>query len=144
MNYKDRYYIYPSMSFHFYFVIFAYLCFEYIWNSDPLMVQILWVNTSMISYSCTSHIQILDMLNKSLPHIIFNKWTFIDLMSNMMALCATWRTWYWNFINTMNSSIPILWNSIINATILLINYGFIVLHSYSHRNTFCYYWFYFW
>jgi hypothetical protein len=41
----------------------------------------------------------------------------------------------------MNSSTSIPWNSNINATILLINSKFIIPHSYSHRNSFYYYWF---
>ncbi len=42
---------------------------------------------SMIPYSCKFWIYILEMFNKSLPYIIFNKWTFIDLMSN-----------YWQYV----------------------------------------------
>jgi hypothetical protein len=85
----------------------------------------------------------MEMLSKSLPHIIFNKWTFIDPMSNMMAICATWRIWSWNYVDTMNSSTLIPWNSIINVAIMLINIRFIVPHFYNHKNTFCYYWFFF-
>jgi hypothetical protein len=66
----------------------------------------------------------------------FNKWTFIDLMSNFMALCVTWGIWSWNSIYTMNSFTPIPWNSTNNASIMLINVGFTIPHSYKHRNTF--------
>jgi hypothetical protein len=84
---------------------------------------------SIIPYSCRFWIQILEMLSKSLPHIIFNKWTFIDLMSNMMALCARWKIWSWNFIHIMNPSTVITWNSSNYASILLIKFGFTVFHS---------------
>jgi hypothetical protein len=47
------------------------------------------------------------MLSKSLPRIIFNKWTFIDLMSNLMVVCATWKIWSWNSIHNVTPSIPI-------------------------------------
>ncbi len=97
---------------------------------------------SMIPYFCKFWIQILQMFNKSLPHIIFNKWTFIDLMSNLMVVCATWIIWFQNFIHIVNPSTPIPWNFSNYASIMLIKYGFIVPHSYSHMNMFCYYWFY--
>jgi hypothetical protein len=80
------------------------------------------------------------MLSKSLPHIIINKWIFIDLMSNLMATCATWRIWSWSFIHIVNSFTPIPWNSSNYASILLIKFKFTIFHSYSHNNTFCYYW----
>ncbi len=60
------------------------------------------------------------MFNKSLPHIIFNKWTFIDLMFNLMTICALWRVKSWNFIHFMNSFAPIPWDSSNNASTLLI------------------------
>ncbi len=61
-------------------------------------------------------------------HIFFHKWTFIDMMSNLMVVCAMWKIWSWNFVYIMNSSIPIPWKSINIASIFLINYGFIVPH----------------
>ncbi len=57
---------------------------------------------------------------------------------------CTWRIRYCNSIHIMNPSTPLPWDSSNNAFILLIKFGFTVLHSYNHRNTFCYYWFYFW
>jgi hypothetical protein len=66
------------------------------------------------------------MLSKSLPHIIVNKWTFIDLMSNLMAICATWRIWSWSSIHIMNSFTPIPWNSSNYASILLIKSKFTI------------------
>jgi hypothetical protein len=104
------------------------------------MVQILWFNMSMIPYYCKFWIQILEMPNKFLPHIIFNKWTFINLMSNLMAICATWRIWFWNFIHIVNPSTIIPWNSYNYAFIILIKSGFTIPHFYSQRNTY-YYWF---
>jgi hypothetical protein len=88
---------------------------------------------SMIPYFCRFRIQILEMLKKSFPHIIFNKWTFIDLMLNLMAICATWRIWSWNFIHIVNPFIPIHWNSSNYVSILLIKYGSTILHFY-YRN----------
>jgi hypothetical protein len=83
-------------------------------------------------------IQNLEMFNKSLPHIIFKKWTFIDLMSNLMTICAMWRVWSWNYVHTMNSSTPIPWDSYNNASTLLIKYGFTILYFDNHKYTFCY------
>ncbi len=77
-------------------------------------------------------------------HIIFNKWTFIDLMFNLMAICATWRVMSWNFIHTMNSFILILRDSFNNASTLLIKFKFIIPYFNNHRYTFCYCWFCFW
>jgi hypothetical protein len=57
-------------------------------------------------------------------------------MFTLMAICGMWKIWSWNFVDTMNSSTPIPWNSTASATILLINYGFTTLHSYNHRNIF--------
>ncbi len=136
-RYRKRYYTYHNFNSHFHFFFFLDLFFESIWN--PLMIQIFWLNMSMIPYSYKFQFQILEMYNYLL-HIIFNKWTFIDLMSNLMAICATWRIWSWNFIHTMNPFTPNLWNSFNYASILLIKCGFTVPHSYN-QNTFCYYWF---
>ncbi len=91
---------------------------------------------SMVLCYCRFWIHILEMLNKSLPHIIFNKWTFIDLMSNLMAICAMCKVRSWNYVHIMNSSAPIPWNSYNNASILLIKYGFTIPHSNSHMYTF--------
>jgi hypothetical protein len=74
----------------------------------------------MIPYSCRFQIQILGMLSKSLPHIIINKWTFIDLMSNLMAVCTTQIIRSWSSIHMVNPSTPIPWNSSNYASILLI------------------------
>ncbi len=115
------------MNFHFYSVIFSDMFFESIWNFDPLMVQILWLDMFLLLCSCRFWIQILKMLNKSLLHIILNKWTFINLMSNLMVVCATRRIRSWNVFHTMNSSTPILWNSSNNASILLMKLGSLYL-----------------
>ncbi len=92
------------------------------------MVLTLWFNMSMIPYFCRFQSQILEMFSKSLLHIIFNKWTFIDLMSNLMAICVTWKIWSWNYIHIVNSFTLILWNSSNYVSILLIKFGFTVLH----------------
>ncbi len=84
------------------------------------------------------------MFNKSLPLIIFNKWTFIDLMSNLMVVCATWKVNSWNSIHTMNFFAPIPWNSSNNASTLVIKFEFIIPYFDSHKYTFCYCWFCFW
>jgi len=81
----------------------------------------------MIPYFCRFYIQIMEMFSKSLLHIIFNKCTFIDLMSNLMVVCATWKIWSWNFVHIMNPSVLIPWNSSNNTSILLIKYGFTYL-----------------
>jgi hypothetical protein len=77
------------------------------------------------------------MSNKSLPHIIFNKWTFIDLMSNLMAICAIWKVRFWNSVHTVNSFALIPWNSSNNTSILRIKSRFIIPHFDSHKNSFC-------
>jgi hypothetical protein len=105
------------------------------------MVQILWLNMSMVLCFYRLWIQILEMFNKSLPHIIFNKWTFIDLMSNLITLCTTLRVKSWNSIHTMNSSTLIPWDSSNNVFTLLIKFRFTISYSYSHKYT-CYCWFY--
>jgi hypothetical protein len=104
------------------------------------MVQILWLKISMVVYSYKFWIQILEMFNKSLPHIIFDKWTFIDLMSNLMAVCATWRVRSWNYVHTMNFFAPIPWNSSNYASTMLIKSKFIIPYSYNHMYTLFYYW----
>ncbi len=87
------------------------------------MVQICWLKISMVLCSYRFWIRNLEMFNKSLPHIIFNKWTFIDLMSNLMEVCATWKVRSWNSIHTLNSFTLIFWDSSNNASTLLIKYG---------------------
>ncbi len=136
-NYKNKYYLYHDLSSHFHFVISSYLFSKSIWNSDPFMVQILWLNMSMIICSCWLWIQILEMLSKFLLHIIFNKWTFIYLMSNLMAVCVTRKSRYCNFVYIMNPFTPITWNSFNNASIILIKYGFTIPHFDRHWNNFC-------
>jgi hypothetical protein len=84
------------------------------------------------------------MFNKSLLHIIFNRWTFIDLMSNLMIICASWKVMSWNFIHIMIFYAPIPWDSFNNASILLIKSNFIILYSDTHKYTFCYYWLCYW
>ncbi len=128
------------MNFHFHFIVSLDLFSKSIWNSNPFMVQILWLKISMVLCSCRFWIQILEMFNKSLIHIIFNKWTFIDPMSNLMAVCATWRVRSWNFVHTTNLSTPIPWNSSNNASTMLIKFGFIILYFNNHMYIFCYCW----
>jgi len=129
-----------ELSFPFYYVsgyvFWVYLEFSWYKSSG--------LNMSMVLYSCRSWIQILEMLNKSLLHIIFNKWIFIDLMSNLMAICVTCKVRSWNFVHIMNPFAPIPWNSSNNISILLIQFGFIIFHFDSHRYTFCYCWSCFW
>ncbi len=84
------------------------------------------------------------MLNKSLLHIVYEKLTFIDVMFNLMTICAMWRIWSWNSTHTLNPSILIPWNSFNYASILLIKYGFTIFHFYSHMNMFNHYYFYYW
>jgi hypothetical protein len=97
----------------------------------------------MVLCSCKFWIQILEMFNKSLPHIIFNKWTFFDLMSNLMTICALWKVRSWNFVHIMNSSTLIPWNFSNNVSTLVVKFGFTIPYSNNHMYTFCYFWFYF-
>jgi hypothetical protein len=63
------------------------------------------------------------MLSESLLHIIFNKWTFIDLMSNLMTIRASLRVKSWNSIRTMNSSAPTLQTPLTMFPLCWLNLG---------------------
>ncbi len=140
-SYRNGCYICHSLNSHFHFVVYPCLLFESISNSDPFVVQILWLKISMVLCSCKLWIQILEIFNKSLPHIIFNKWTLLDLMFNLMVVYITWRVRSWNFVHTMNSSTPIPWDSSNNVSVLLIKSRFTIFYFDIHKYTFYYYWF---
>ncbi len=54
------------------------------------------------------------MISKLLLHIIFHKWTFIDLMSNLMVVGTMWRIKSWNLF-TLWIPLP---QSLITVTML--------------------------
>ncbi len=104
-----------------------------------IFLHSLWISNYSQTWLCNLWVYGHCCDFKSLLHIIFNKWSFIDRMSNLMAICAMWIIWSWNFIHIVNLSIPIPWNSFNYVFILLIKSRVTVLHSYSHMNTFYYY-----
>ncbi len=120
--------------------LFFQICFLNL--SNILTLSLYRSSGSKSPWSSTKFwIHILEMFNKSLLHIIFNNWTFIDLMSNIMIVYVAWRVRSWNYVHIMDYSTPIPWDFSNNAFVVLIKSRFIIPYSDSHMYTFYYYYF---